>query len=196
MRGFLCVVGLILLLTTLTEGSAFRHPDRKELKTSFGSKHPMSRKQKSPPSLNSDAAGKVINIVKPWFKSSIILQLFSSLVVNLTHHTPILQLSCICHLQECHALCPQYRAILKGVITGGITLFPGTASSVADSGTIVAASCGHQTRASGRILELQPGETGIPWMFRDMNMSPGHQAAATGHTSWVVSYQGVTLQLL
>ena len=35
MRGFLCVVGLILLLTTLTEGSAFRDPDRKELKTSF-----------------------------------------------------------------------------------------------------------------------------------------------------------------
>ena len=194
MRGVLCVVGLILLLTTLTEGRAFRHPDRKELKTSFSFNHLMNRKQKSPPSLNSDAAGKVINIVKPW--SCIILQLFSSLVVNLTHHTLILQLSCICHLQESHALCPQYRAILKGVIAGGITLLLGAASSVADSGTIVAASCGHQTRASGRILELQPGETGIPWMFRDMNMSPGHQAAATGHTSWVVSYQGSVIQLL
>ena len=37
MRVVLCVVGLILLVTTLTEGSAFRHRDRKELKlkTSF-----------------------------------------------------------------------------------------------------------------------------------------------------------------
>ena len=34
MRGSLCAVGLILL-TTLTEGSAFRHPARKELKKSF-----------------------------------------------------------------------------------------------------------------------------------------------------------------
>ena len=113
-----------------------------------------------------------INIVKPWSKSCIILQVFSSLVENLTHPN-LLQLSCIYHLQERHALCPQYRAILD--ITGGITLFPRTASSVADSGMIVAASCGHQTRAPGRRLS--------PWMFRDMNTSPGHQAAATGHTS-------------
>ena len=35
MRGSLCVVGLILLLTTLTEGSAFRHHARKQLKRSF-----------------------------------------------------------------------------------------------------------------------------------------------------------------
>ena len=36
MRGFLCVVGLILLLLiTLTEGSAFRHHARKQLKRSF-----------------------------------------------------------------------------------------------------------------------------------------------------------------
>ena len=47
MRRFLCVVGLILLLTTLTEGSAFRHPDRKELK------------------------GKGYHTVKPWSKSCI-----------------------------------------------------------------------------------------------------------------------------
>ena len=117
-----------------------------------------------------------INIVKPWSKSCIILQVFSSLVENLTHPN-LLQLSCICHLQERHALCPQYRAILD--ITGGITLFPRTASSVADSGMIVAASCGHQIRAPGRRLS--------PWMFRDMNTSPGHQAAATGHTSWEVT---------
>ena len=34
MGGSLCLVGLILL-TTLTIGSAFRHPARKELKKSF-----------------------------------------------------------------------------------------------------------------------------------------------------------------
>ena len=32
MRRSLCVVGLILLLTTLTEGSAFRHDARKQVK--------------------------------------------------------------------------------------------------------------------------------------------------------------------
>ena len=32
MKRFLCVVGLILLLTTLTEGSAFRHDARKQVK--------------------------------------------------------------------------------------------------------------------------------------------------------------------
>ena len=36
MRGSLCVVGLILLLTTLnTEGSAFRHHAKKQLKKSL-----------------------------------------------------------------------------------------------------------------------------------------------------------------
>ena len=35
MRESMCVVGLILLFTTLTEGSAFRHPARKELKNSY-----------------------------------------------------------------------------------------------------------------------------------------------------------------
>ena len=34
-RSLLCVVGLILLFTTLTEGSAFRHHARKQLKGSF-----------------------------------------------------------------------------------------------------------------------------------------------------------------
>ena len=35
MRGSLCVVGLILLFTTLTEGSAFRHHAMKQLKKSL-----------------------------------------------------------------------------------------------------------------------------------------------------------------
>ena len=35
MRGILCIVGLILLFTTLTEGSAFRHSTRKQWKNSF-----------------------------------------------------------------------------------------------------------------------------------------------------------------
>ena len=103
-----------------------------------------------------------------------ILQVFSSLVVNLTYPTLIRQLSCICHLQERHALCPQYRAILD--IADGVTLFPRAASSVVDGGTRETASCGHQTRAPGR-------RTSSIWMLRDMNTSPGHQAAVpTGHT--------------
>ena len=35
MRGSLCVDSLILLLTTLTEGSAIHHHTRKQLKNSF-----------------------------------------------------------------------------------------------------------------------------------------------------------------
>ena len=35
MRGSRCVVGLILLLATLTEGSAFHHHTWKQLKNSF-----------------------------------------------------------------------------------------------------------------------------------------------------------------
>ena len=65
MRGSLCVVGLILLFTTLKEGSALRHHARKESKKSSIPtlkktylKY-MNRKQKSPPSLKSDFAGRV-----------------------------------------------------------------------------------------------------------------------------------------
>ena len=35
MKGFLCVVSLTLLFTTLTECSTVRHPDRNQLKNSF-----------------------------------------------------------------------------------------------------------------------------------------------------------------
>ena len=59
MRGSLCVVvvSLILLLTTLTEGSTFRHHARKQLK-----KPSIPALKKPFPSLKSDATGKVINI--------------------------------------------------------------------------------------------------------------------------------------
>ena len=57
MRRSLCVVGLTLLLTALTEGSAFRHLARKQLKK------PSTPPLKKPfPSLKSDATGKVIYI--------------------------------------------------------------------------------------------------------------------------------------
>ena len=112
----------------------------------------------------------------------LILQVFSSLVVNLTYPTLILQLSCIFHLQERHALCPQYRAILN--IADGVTLLPRAASSVVEGGTRETASCGHQTRAPGR-------NTSTVWMLREMNTAPGHQAAVpTGHTSWEVTLPG------
>ena len=62
MRGSLCVVGLILLFTTLKEGSALRHHARKESKKSTTltlKKTYMNRKHKSLPSLKSDLAGGV-----------------------------------------------------------------------------------------------------------------------------------------
>ena len=57
MRRSLCVVGLTLLLTALTEGSAFRHHARKQLK-----KPSIPALKKPFPSLKSDATGIVINI--------------------------------------------------------------------------------------------------------------------------------------